>query len=316
MSKQNAIKVRDNLENPTNIRNFSIIAHIDSGKCFTKGTPIMMPDGSFKYVEELKNGNFVMGDDMRAHSISNYHIGKGMTYMINQHDLGLTYGVNGQHILVLQLIMDHYVDYDKFDNRATLYYFQGSKLIVDIRENVNDFDKMLLNLKARYVQANTLLWQIIKKEHRIKYSTTGSWIQVSVEQYLSFPNCVKKMMKGVQIDLEKYHITNKIEYSLTDIEIKELDEDIYYGFEVPGNPRFLLSDGTIVHNSTLSDSLITGAGFIATDKAGKVCLTDTREDEKERGITIKSCSVSLHHQIKDNVLQRVSKNQKQMDLPF
>jgi len=46
--------------------------------------------------------------------------------------------------------------------------------------------------------------------------------------------------------------------------------------------------------STLTDSLIAKAGIIAGDKAGDARATDTRADEKERGITIKSTGVSLY----------------------
>jgi elongation factor 2 len=46
--------------------------------------------------------------------------------------------------------------------------------------------------------------------------------------------------------------------------------------------------------STLTDSLIAKAGIIAGDKAGDMRATDTRADEKERGITIKSTGVSLY----------------------
>jgi elongation factor 2 len=46
--------------------------------------------------------------------------------------------------------------------------------------------------------------------------------------------------------------------------------------------------------STLTDSLIAKAGIIAGEKAGDARATDTREDEQERGITIKSTGVSLY----------------------
>ena len=53
--------------------------------------------------------------------------------------------------------------------------------------------------------------------------------------------------------------------------------------------------------STLSDSLIAKAGIIATKSAGDERYMDTREDEKERGITIKSTGVSMafNYQEKD-----------------
>jgi elongation factor 2 len=48
--------------------------------------------------------------------------------------------------------------------------------------------------------------------------------------------------------------------------------------------------------STLSDSLIAKAGIIASKTAGDARYMDTRDDEKERGITIKSTGVSLFYE--------------------
>jgi elongation factor 2 len=45
--------------------------------------------------------------------------------------------------------------------------------------------------------------------------------------------------------------------------------------------------------STLTDSLVSKAGIIASQKAGEMRFTDTRKDEQERCITIKSTAVSM-----------------------
>lgn len=50
--------------------------------------------------------------------------------------------------------------------------------------------------------------------------------------------------------------------------------------------------------TTLSDSLICRAGIIAQKKSGDACYMDTRKDEQERGITIKSTGVSLYFNYK------------------
>ncbi|MCB0368369.1 MAG: hypothetical protein KDD45_02750 [Bdellovibrionales bacterium] len=47
--------------------------------------------------------------------------------------------------------------------------------------------------------------------------------------------------------------------------------------------------------STLSGALVCKAGIISTKVAGDARYTDTREDEKERGITIKSTGVSMYY---------------------
>jgi elongation factor 2 len=68
--------------------------------------------------------------------------------------------------------------------------------------------------------------------------------------------------------------------------------------EIMGEADQIRNMSVIAHvdhgKSTLTDSLIAKAGIIAGDKAGEVRATDTRADEKERGITIKSTGVSLY----------------------
>ncbi|EPQ60327.1 P-loop containing nucleoside triphosphate hydrolase protein [Gloeophyllum trabeum ATCC 11539] len=49
--------------------------------------------------------------------------------------------------------------------------------------------------------------------------------------------------------------------------------------------------------STLTDSLVSKAGIIAAKNAGDMRFTDTREDEKERGITIKSTAISMYFEV-------------------
>ena len=55
--------------------------------------------------------------------------------------------------------------------------------------------------------------------------------------------------------------------------------------------------------STLTDSLVAAAGIIATEAAGDTRLTDTRADEQERCITIKSTGISLYYQMADEKLK-------------
>lgn len=58
--------------------------------------------------------------------------------------------------------------------------------------------------------------------------------------------------------------------------------------------------------TTLTDSLIAACGIIRMNQAGTVCLTDTMELEKQKGITIKSTGISLVFDI-DNLTSDSSK---------
>ncbi len=68
--------------------------------------------------------------------------------------------------------------------------------------------------------------------------------------------------------------------------------------EIMYKPQLIRNLSVIAHvdhgKSTLTDSLIARAGIIAVKMAGDERYMDTREDEKERGITIKSTGVTLY----------------------
>lgn len=57
--------------------------------------------------------------------------------------------------------------------------------------------------------------------------------------------------------------------------------------------------------STLTDSLVQRAGIISAAKAGEARFTDTRKDEQERGITIKSTAISLYAEMTDEDVKEI-----------
>ncbi|MFW9778307.1 MAG: GTP-binding protein [Candidatus Heimdallarchaeota archaeon] len=65
------------------------------------------------------------------------------------------------------------------------------------------------------------------------------------------------------------------------------------------NQNLVRNLGVIAHidhgKSTLTDSLLAASGLLAEKIAGEARATDTREDEQERGITIKTTGISLVH---------------------
>lgn len=68
--------------------------------------------------------------------------------------------------------------------------------------------------------------------------------------------------------------------------------------EIMNNQNNIRNFSVIAHvdhgKSTLTDSLLACAGIISQKQAGDVRTMDTRKDEQERGITIKSTGVSLY----------------------
>jgi len=68
--------------------------------------------------------------------------------------------------------------------------------------------------------------------------------------------------------------------------------------------------------STLTDSLISKAGIIAGAKAGEARFTDTRQDEQDRCITIKSTGVSLFYEMEESILKMNSVPRKEGNNSF
>ena len=62
--------------------------------------------------------------------------------------------------------------------------------------------------------------------------------------------------------------------------------------------------------STLTDSLVAAAGIIAMAKAGDTRLTDTRDDEQARCITIKSTAISLYYNVEQELLPDLAEEQR------
>lgn len=58
--------------------------------------------------------------------------------------------------------------------------------------------------------------------------------------------------------------------------------------------------------STLTDSLVSKAGIIAGSKAGEARFTDTRKDEQERCITIKSTAITLYYELNETDMEWIT----------
>ena len=76
-----------------------------------------------------------------------------------------------------------------------------------------------------------------------------------------------------------------------------------------GKPTNVRNMSVIAHvdhgKSTLTDSLVSKAGIIASAKAGDARYTDTRKDEQERGITIKSTAISMYFEMPEDDLKDI-----------
>ena len=90
------------------------------GKCLRVGTKVIMADGSLRSVENVKNGEYVMGPDSKPRLVSGTTRGFGELFEIKQTS-GMTYVVNDAHILSLKkskssINEGRYQDYSEITN--------------------------------------------------------------------------------------------------------------------------------------------------------------------------------------------------------
>lgn len=90
--------------------------------------------------------------------------------------------------------------------------------------------------------------------------------------------------------LEETYFCQVAEISRTD------SEDFVYDFSVDHTHNFV-AEGMIIHNTTLTDNLLAGAGMISDELAGSQLFTDFDKQEQERGITIFAANVSMVHEV-------------------
>ena len=101
------------------------------------------------------------------------------------------------------------------------------------------------------------------------------------------------------VRIERLQGLAKADTSFVRVESTErVDREHVYDLGVTDTHNFVC-EGLVVHNTTLTDNLLAGAGMIAEESAGEQLAMDTEEDEQERGITIDAANVSMTHEYED-----------------
>ena len=107
--------------------NSAYLAARSHGKCFIRGTRVLMADFTVKAVENINPGDEVMGIDFTPRKVLSRHSGFSEMYRVEQEN-GEPYAVNGNHILCLwddRQNMYREIDVKKFltlKNRESRYF--------------------------------------------------------------------------------------------------------------------------------------------------------------------------------------------------
>jgi len=163
---------------------------LGTGKCMKKGTPIMLSDGRIELVENIKEGDFLMGDDSTPRKVLSIARGQDKMYDIIPVK-GDKYTVNQEHILCLkasgnsETIEISVKDYLKLSEKEKAL-LKGYKVPVNFeekdlpfdsymigywlgdgisKENQNDFIKELKLLNNKHIP---MIYKCNSRENRLK----------------------------------------------------------------------------------------------------------------------------------------------------
>lgn len=137
------------------------------GKCFAKGTKILMHNGESKKVEDIKVGDTIMGNDNTPRNILALGRGKEMMYKITMKD-GSDYTVNESHILSL-----------KRNGHFKIDYYKNKKRYIDdqiVNVSVKDYLKQSDDFKTRYLGYKADAVNFPERKVLIDPNLVGIWL--------------------------------------------------------------------------------------------------------------------------------------------
>lgn len=250
----------------TPYRSLLIYHSVGVGKCHAYNTPILMHDGSIKLVQDIKEGDTLMGDDSSARTVLSLAQGEDILYDIIQSN-GMTYRVNSEHILVLKGREDNseiheievrnyiglpdslkkglygYSTFVEFPERETSMepFYAAEKFDENIPipkeylyNSVKNRMKYFFGLVDYYGNLQDEVFIVYKQSEDLTY----------LGKSLGFNVKLINASAGKDSSYTRFH-----KDTTSRIMVNEVGRGQYYGFTLDGNHRYLLGDFTVTHNT-------------------------------------------------------------------
>ena len=172
--------LKNYISNFTPYDNILLYHQLGSGKCHAINTPILMYDGTIKMVQDIKVGDYLMGDDSTPRKVLSLATGRDKMYDIIPKK-GESYRVNEEHILCLK-----------------------ASGLPSIRKNDRPNCR---NYNIQYIENNTFKsksFSLDKEIDAIKFVNTITWdqiMEISIKDYLKLSNTKKNILKGYKVSI-------------------------------------------------------------------------------------------------------------------
>jgi len=167
---------------------------LGSGKCHAKGTSIIMSDGNIKLIEDIKEGEFIMGDDSKPRKVLSLARGRDKMYDIIPIK-GEKYTVNQEHILCLKAsgFPKIYRCNDKYNSNYNIQWIEKN----NFQSKTFTFNKVKNNENEIKIEAEKFYNNLINNNE-----TNNNILEISVKDYLQLSTKKKNFLKGYKVPLD------------------------------------------------------------------------------------------------------------------
>lgn len=264
-----------------------ISAYCGFGKCLGKDTGVMMYDGTIKKVQEIRVNEQLMGDDSTPRTVLSTCIGNERMYEIcpsqPQYE---KWKCNASHILSLKIKPNFDIDWVdgmyqtenlspetfRFETARFKTRDEAMKRNAEYSEQIIEISVEEYLILPREVRRNLVLYRVgvdfalcenvySSRKTRMNYlhRLLGKFETQSVVYVSEDANFRKDLIRIIRsLGMTAYEVgcevrINEIQpESEFDFIAISVPERTFYGFELDGNRRFLLSDFTVTHNTALA----------------------------------------------------------------
>lgn len=262
------------------------------GKCLGKDTEIVMYDGSIKLVQDIKQGDQLMGDDSTPRNVRTICRGQEKMYEIRNIQENSSYLCNESHILSLvsaetkqktDISVKKYLNLTlkernnlkgyktrlHFETKRTEMdpYVYGYYFIKNNRIKIIPAEYLYNSVENRELFLLGILDSIGEIINNHVYIRSSQFQKQIMFLARSLGYLCKQQTEGLfviygildgikSIDFKtrcQLRVYKDLSYH---IQLLPLEIDDYYGFEIDGNRRFVLGDLSVTHNTILSLNII------------------------------------------------------------
>jgi len=257
---------------------------VGTGKCHAYDTPILMADGTIKMVQDIREGEALMGDDSTPRTVLSLAQGTDNMYKITDTNSDESYVVNSVHILCLRSIETPDIiteievkDYILLSDEEKSKY-RGYRIAVQFpKKQVNGSPYIMGTMVTTTIPDEFLRnTREIREEFLRGYLETFGNIHKIINPQLRQE--VKYLVRSLGYQIIEDRETNMISIQTDNIDnnykitVEHVGIDRYYGFMIDGNHRYLMGDFTVTHNTCSAIAAATSS----FEKQGYTILWVTR----------------------------------------